>query len=1634
MVASGLREAAHSVVPFAAGAPGMLAGAEAGGLIGSAVAPGIGTVAGGIIGGALGAIPGAYVGSKLQESALDAAGLNDTEQRAANRQENPLSSNIGELAPAVATFRIGDLSTKLAQRLLMGAGMGAIDVAQQAAGPNPIDWTEAGVQAAGGALLSKPRGWAEPQAARFSKYGADFAGKYFPAGRPDLSNLKEVQPNETIRPEREPDQTPEQTQADKDAVQPFVRTGDNYSAASQAAPSTKEQPFSGFRVTESAGNKTRQDKDAPNQPPPLYPEGTDLGSSPVKPGDLPEQSVRVVQSMADDPAIQAAIGGDKEPAATPRPEQQPQPQQAQQTPPMYPPGTDFGSGPNPDVPQAPQPAPVAPPRRPMPPVRRPPNVETNSPQFIAANPEHPLAQRAREISLAKAEPPPAATEAAAASKQKAPKQKLSLPEKPAGALKEPPVKEATPQEPASEFEKMMNIFAPKGAEPMERKPRPGRYTNTEVSDKTIKALRATGDKSMAKLANNIDALPPGQEREQAAARTWAAMHSQTGEAPGELKNIRVRNPETYKKLEVDNYLNPATGKKVRTKYASDAIAYSRIHDINDRLLADKKLAPKANETEEQVKDRAQAILGAAKAEAKKEAERMIEEANREGSNLTDADRKNLIEAAKLVGNGKLPVENYEMARLGKPPAWRLQRHAKDFLEGKFPENGPVEPYQKFKGDELLIRGKPEDYAEFEKNNRMEAELSKKGKAKSDIDYAQIKQAARNVAKGQTTEQSTLIKKAVAAEPEAAEETLGERLKREQKEDRVLDKLRSMKYDKLADTLEELNIGPERDAKFAQIEAQLLKTKMQPMARKKIPRPSDSLGYDAANKAILEAGLKKVEEAKAANTESEINPPPQKEVPSRREPTLEEAYGVKATPEGEGVESEAVSPEKPYPIRSAPEYAKALDKRLTEMDSARKNFVQKTEQKLTELRKTHPQLFSPEVYEAKADNRIDDLPADLRADYYMHLKPMEDIKDVLAHNVKEIAPEEMGQLIENHTGRVLLNGPNSAEYQKYLSGRSDDPMLSRNLRVSGRGSMRERAFNGLEYADGPQKGKVQVITPSPEGFAFWNNHKATSVKDPSFTFEQGKAYTAPDGQRYTMVEAPIKAIEDNALLENGQPPQYARNLPLSLARNMRDLVNFGLEHEYFGKMKAEDPEWRAHATTDPKDPRIDKNGWVQTKMPTFKNWYMDKQLAAFLDDYHQPGFHDDAFNWVRQISQGVTKLIYLFPTMHLLNVGGFGFAARGNEWLKPNAYKVLGETSARAMKSVLAQDDLIADLRDKGLTLMSGMQGTDMERLGKAAGQVIRSNSRSFELLAKIAGVPARDFVKNLYDKSSHYMWTGADMIPVQAVLEREAQGMSREAAIAQVEKLIPNYKIGTHFMGSGEGGRFMAKLMADPATMAFGPYHVGVIRFFGDIFNRALKPGTPKERMDALGQLAALAFLGTVVKGGLDKVAQVLTGNEDAEVRPMGPLTIPTNVYRAGVGEKDIGQALRDTFTIPPLANTVTSLLRNQNFAGRSIVQPEDIKEAAHGSPKALGRAALSAAEFTARGLVAPYNLAAGGLTENKQSIPGVIRDQLLGITNPTDSAVKFKNLKAKYDLRARRQEMKSEKDPLKRFYDSVTQ
>lgn len=1590
--ASMLRSAVHSVIPTAAALPGMIAGGEAGFQAGMAAAPFLGPAAplgppvGAFIGGAIGGmIPGGLAG-EAQEKVLNATGMNDAAQRQANAKENPIMSGIGEFAPAAVTFEVGDLSSKIAQRLLMGGGMGALDIAQQKIrGEGDINWSEAATQAAGGAIFNKPRGFIEPMAAKWAKVGREagakipgveagqeFLTKNYPPGRPDLSDYSGAT----------------DLADDKKYVQPIVSATSPGAgrAGDPPPPRSGETPPTGYMAVESSGNKTNEQKPA---------------LQPQEPGAGPSEPYKVVNSQADDPTIASAM-------------------QSEAPPPTAPEATQ------PTPPQAAPPPQQA--RRPAPRGLTPEEQETMRIRQL------PFGEQLKIIQGQKAQTPPAAEAAVQTSK------KLSLPEKqatekPAGELAEPPVKPSTPQnEGEASFANLVKTLAP-NAEPAVAKARPGRYTNSTVSDKTIKALRATGNDAHAKLADSLDSLPFGQQREHEAARVWSAMHNQSGEVPTVLKNIRTRNQEVLNKLEVKGYTNPATGKPVRTGTVPNAIMYSKIHEINDRIHQAEELKPKDNETEEQVHARANAIVDAARAEAKAESQRMMEEARRPGSNLTDADKNHLIAAAVQLGNGKLPIENYTMNKLMKPPAWRLQRMAKDLINNKIPPDKVTQtladgstqsivsatPWEKFLANEKLIRGAPEDYAEFVKNNIAEADTAKKTTVSSDLAHAEDKQAARLIARGKTGEE-------MARPEEEQDETLGDRLKREQQEDRVLDKMRSMKYDAAADKLENMPLGDARDKAFKFAEDKLLKTKQQPMARDKIKRPKDSVGFENLNTRILEAAAAKVADIPAVTEALNAG-----EKPKTPLGDLSNILSGKSPPPTPPEAPKGSGSGEPPRGRSNPmEYAKLLDDRLVKMDAAKKNYKQQIDQIGKAIHSEHPELSTPEMYEARTSDQIDKLPEALQKAYHETILPMELVTDTMFDNLRKVAPDQVGPKVENHVSRILLNGgDDGGSIDPYASGKSDDAMKVRNLKPVTTGTLKPRAFYGLEYAGGAQAGKMQVMSPKgDEGYTLWNNHQGTPVKDAGFQFEEGKSYTDPQGQKFIMRQAPEKMIEDNALLDNGQPPVYARNLVLSVLKANADAVNFALGHQFFNTMK-QDPEWLDHATTNPNDPRIAENGWKTTSMKTFKHWYMEPELAHVLDDYAKPGFQDESWDWLRGMNQAVTRTIYLFPTVHLLNVAGFGFVQRGSAWLKPE-YGTLVRTGSDAIKSVMTQDDLQKDLREAGLTLMSGFSHDWMQGLGKSVGQEIKTNTRQWDMLAKILGVGARDFAKALYDKSSHAMWTASDIIVTQAVLEREAQGMTRPEAISAVERIIPNYRIGTHFISNGNFGRFAAKLFSDPASMAFGPYHVGVLRSWGNMLNSAVK-GKGKERTEALAQLTMMAVLAFAVKPALDKVAGLVTGNDNAEVRPMGPLTIPTNAVKAGLGQKDISAAVRDTFTIPPLMNTAQSLIRNQNFAGRPIVQPEDVKRAAHGSITSAGRAAVSAAEFAARGTIAPYNLAMGGLTENKQSIPGVIRDQMLGINNPTAASVRYEKLKPKFDLRSLKQEKKTEKDPIKRGFDALT-
>ena len=145
-----VRTAARAVLPTAAGAVGIGIGAAAG-----APAGPIGVVGGALAGGAA----AGFAADAIQNKLLDAMGW-DSE---ASRQADAANPNVGSLAagvaPMAASFNVGGLGVKLADRLVNAGAMGMIDIGQQALtkGPSNIDPTEALVSAGAGAVLGAPR-------------------------------------------------------------------------------------------------------------------------------------------------------------------------------------------------------------------------------------------------------------------------------------------------------------------------------------------------------------------------------------------------------------------------------------------------------------------------------------------------------------------------------------------------------------------------------------------------------------------------------------------------------------------------------------------------------------------------------------------------------------------------------------------------------------------------------------------------------------------------------------------------------------------------------------------------------------------------------------------------------------------------------------------------------------------------------------------------------------------------------------------------------------------------------------------------------------------------------------------------------------------------------------------------------------------------------------------------------------------------------------------------------------------------------------------------------------------------------------------------------------------------------------
>ena len=698
-----------------------------------------------------------------------------------------------------------------------------------------------------------------------------------------------------------------------------------------------------------------------------------------------------------------------------------------------------------------------------------------------------------------------------------------------------------------------------------------------------------------------------------------------------------------------------------------------------------------------------------------------------------------------------------------------------------------------------------------------------------------------------------------------------------------------------------------------------------------------------------------------------------------------------------------------------EYVQSLSDDLHKINQEDRNYFIQNLQKLEAM---PGELRAPEamkkIYEARdkdsanfplpagqTGTHVDNLPPRLKALYDEHLKPILDQNDQFVQAIRALDPDRIGPDVMNHISRITKG--DTSEYNMLKS--TDDPTQPtyNGLSVSANAA-KLRKFYALEGADG----RRYVVQPTDKGFVKWDKFKRENIKDPTFEFEDGKVYKAGPND-YTMRQATTKEIMDNALGGDGKgkPMRYYTNAGFSAAVSNAQLGSM-MRHLTELHRLTETPQFKKLSTRNAA--KADERGWEQSTLPNMKGTYLHPELKAVFDDFagHPQGTY-------RKLNSAITKMLFWMPTAHINNVAAHWVVGRGWDNFAPmKQYRMVFEDIPKAIKSVVNQDALQMEMRREGAGTIYGSVVTRrlMEQFAKKLQIQMEQEPGRWGPIADKLGVPLKALGRAVYDNSSKVMWAANDVFLTQRVLELQRKGMTMKQAIVEAERDIPNYRIPHVIGGSGEKSRMFAQFMGDPALTAFGRYHYGMYNSYANIIKDAVgKHAMLGDRVDAAGKLLAMGVLAMSIYPLLDKFAQFVTGNEAGKAARRGPVTVPTHLLEAAEGKQDIAAFARGSLTIPPLISALLGAYSNKDFRGKSIVEPGDVRSAFHGSGKAAVRAATQAGEYTARSLVSPFSTFANAAqkaepgTNPLVSAARAVRDQALDIKDPSKKAVKYEKL-----------------------------
>lgn len=674
-----------------------------------------------------------------------------------------------------------------------------------------------------------------------------------------------------------------------------------------------------------------------------------------------------------------------------------------------------------------------------------------------------------------------------------------------------------------------------------------------------------------------------------------------------------------------------------------------------------------------------------------------------------------------------------------------------------------------------------------------------------------------------------------------------------------------------------------------------------------------------------------------------------------------------------------------------EKARALDDHLYRLEGLTTGDYQEFFGHLEQTKKEFPKELGgkggEEIYHAIENGTYKDLPKKQRESYENVIARWDDQIEKDRLFLKNRGKLEKTEDDPNYMHRILRTGE---AREKFFNLR--DPITGQIPGQAKPPEAHELQFMGATAADGTRK----VISSSPEAITIWENGRKTSIYNPKKSSGErsyvGDKFTL-NGKEYTIDRGLTKDIEEHARHDDGSRIKYVDN---ALVSKMQEALDLRARRAFVEAMDfiRESPLLNSVRTASRDDPRLEKNGgtfvsldhdWAPQEL---RDLHADPDLAAAIHNNNDPTTGGNGFNWLRMFNQYAVRGIFWNPVPHALNTTMHYAVSRGWDWLpRQGNYKRLGESFRKAMNDVLTQNENLQELNRAGAPLI--MSRIDKENLlgnvSKLFGQDYQLQPAKWEEWARKYGLgKGIDAVTALYNGSRKLLWTASDVLMAARIYELEAKGMDRATAIREAARHIPDYRVPLRFLGKAE----FARAMADNKWFAFGRYHMGMVNSLLHMSRDAIK-GTPEERREAFGNLAALGFFGLVLYPIIDKGIQLVTGNKDAEFTRRGPFAPLEHLVKAAMGKESYSRTTSGVLSLSPGADIAKGLLTNEDYFKREIAQ----------TGSSLPMKAMQIGDYVAQRAVSPYGEFSQTLMPTSRG-PGPVTklaQDLLNVKTPTE-------------------------------------